>query len=311
MMYDELFLSPEIALSIVGASKDVVGSFLTKALSIEPRWTTTRCAVTVEQLCGEAMVAAGTAAYNTAFLYSLALASETDPGTHFELSDKQAVVAFRLAKAWKTRRPLAAAGGPEHADPPGDTAGAAAGGVAGLGAQGPAKMDKDEETEDEASPLPWEDSREDLPADLQQVSARFTSGTLSMEPRQWLEELPRWDGVKDKPELNNHRTDKEKVQDRVLRSLQAKVLGLQRVYPCLHSCIEDPDGKELGQKFWALLMAFEKDLVNQRKLNSIPHTVPPSEPVLFSQEDLEVNRDHDNINKVGFGKGYGDRKSVV
>ena len=87
-------------------------------------WTTTKCAGLVERLSGIAMVAATTAEYTAAFLYSLALASEVDPGGQFTLSDRQAEVAFRLAKVWRTAAgqkkegvtgecPGAAAGGPE------------------------------------------------------------------------------------------------------------------------------------------------------------------------------------------------------
>jgi hypothetical protein len=37
----------------------------------------------------------------------------------------------------------------------------------------------------------------------------------------------------------------------VLRGVQAKVLSLQRMYPCLHSEIAGEEGVALSQKFWA------------------------------------------------------------
>ena len=102
-MWSEMFLSPEVA---YGVLQDValVAPLVTKAFPLSPVWTTTRCAVTTERLTGVAMVCATSADYNKTYLYSLALAAEVDPGGSFSLSDKQAEVAFKMAKLWKKGR---------------------------------------------------------------------------------------------------------------------------------------------------------------------------------------------------------------
>ncbi len=78
----------------------LVALLVTKAFPLSPVWTT-RCAVTTERLTGVAMVCTTSSNFNKTYLYSLALAAEVDPGGSFSLSDKQAEVAFKMAKLWK------------------------------------------------------------------------------------------------------------------------------------------------------------------------------------------------------------------
>ena len=110
-MWNEMFLSPEVAFGVL---QDValVAPLVTKAFPLSPVWTTTRCAVTTERLTGVAMVCATSADYNKTYLYSLALAAEVDPRGSFSLSDKQAEVAFKMAKLWKKGRKDGARAGP-------------------------------------------------------------------------------------------------------------------------------------------------------------------------------------------------------
>ncbi len=110
-----MFLSTEIAVALIN-NANVVPALITKAFKVHLPWTTTRCAVRVERLTGAAMVAT-TDEYNAAFLYSIALGCEVDPGGLFSLSDRQAEVSFKLCKKWRTEAGRdvprdAAAGGP-------------------------------------------------------------------------------------------------------------------------------------------------------------------------------------------------------
>lgn len=253
--YQRCFLSAEVAVALL-AQPELLPGFLQKGLLCKLAFTSTLCAVRVRELTGLTMVASDTV-FNQAWLYSMALAGQVDPGP-VALGERQGDVAFALADVWLRAagrpqlRGAQPAGGPEPAARvSGDvsTTATVPGGTAPSGAPERAQAMQEDESEDEAGPLAWEDEREALPADLAQVLARHSSGALQLDPRAWLEELPRWEGVKDRPELNNHRGDKEKIVDKVLRGVQAKVLGLQRMYPCLHSSIEGEEPTELGQKF--------------------------------------------------------------
>ena len=104
--------------------------------------------------------------------------------------------------------------------------------------------------------------------------------------------------------------------DKVLRGLLFKVLGLQRMYPCLHSELESEEGQQLGQKFWGLLLDFDKSIVTQRKMQSIPTAVVPKGEVFFSQEDLKNTKEKENIDKMGKGwsgssSGFGGKSTSL
>ncbi len=130
-MWNEMFLSKEVAVALVH-NPSLVGGLVTKAFNLVLPWTTTRCAVLVELVCGIAMVAATTAEYTSAVLYNFALASAVDPGGRFTLSDRQAAVAFRLAKVWRTVAGRQAVSG----SPGGEEGGAEAGVQRGAGGAG-------------------------------------------------------------------------------------------------------------------------------------------------------------------------------
>lgn len=74
-IYVSIFLQRETVRAVLVALKVVITSFLADALRA-PHWTTTRSAVTVEHLCGEAQAASPTKASNKAFLLSLDLVCE-------------------------------------------------------------------------------------------------------------------------------------------------------------------------------------------------------------------------------------------
>ena len=217
-IYNDIFLSADVSVALLAAAKETVVNFITRAVALTPSWTTTRCAVVVENLTGLAMVAASAGDYNTAWLCSLALGAEVELGTQVQLSDRQAEVAFKLARLWKNNaaRPVQPAG----------AAGAAAGtptvgggGDAVMAAAGQASGEEEDEEEEEEA-LPWEEQLEELPADLRQVLNRLSAGTLVLDARCLMEQVPHWAGLKQKPEVNNHRQDQHKKLDRVLQTLQ-------------------------------------------------------------------------------------------
>ena len=97
--------------------QDEVLSLIAKGLTVTKfPWTNTRIAVKLEALCGVPCVAS---AYNTTFLYSIALAAEVEMNA--KLTEKQAEVSFALKTTWlgATIKDTAsagragAAGGPE------------------------------------------------------------------------------------------------------------------------------------------------------------------------------------------------------
>ncbi len=110
-----MFLSTDVAVALIN-NPTVVPALITKAFKVTLPWTTTRCTVHVKRLTGAAMLAT-TDEYNAAFLYSIALGCEVDPGGLFSLSDRQAEVSFKLFKTWREAAARdvprdAAAGGP-------------------------------------------------------------------------------------------------------------------------------------------------------------------------------------------------------
>ena len=259
------------------------------------------------------MVAATTAEYTSAVLYSFALASEVDPGGQFTLSDRQAEVAFRLANVWRT------AAGRQAASVSGSCPGGAEGGAegevqrgaggagGGPGVPGPGEnSEADSEAEDdekwEWGPLPWELTGEPLPQDLMAVLQRTASGQLVVDAKSLMDSMPKWAELKVRAENNNHRSDSAKTVDRLLKNTQQKVLGLLRVFPVLH-CNMPEDIIPLSQQFWALLLELERHLVNKRKEQSLPQSVAPLEPQLFSLEDLKQEAQVTKINKAGWQGG--------
>jgi hypothetical protein len=307
-IWDDIFMAPEVPVALLQSNPDVVISFLNKAVALKPSWTTTKCAVAVERLTGAALVAASTAEYNSCWVYSIALACEADPGTAFTMSDRQADIAFRLCRCWR-----AAAG---RALPPALVSDPAAAPEVRPAAAGRGDAEMREQAtsgeDEEENPLEWEEQEEPLPGDLLQVVRRFTGGSLRVDARSLLDELPRWQHLKQKAEANNHRQDASRPTDRVLRLVQQKVLGLLRIYPVLHHGLQGKESKEeaadeeyqedqvvLGQKFYCLMLDLENFILQERKKLSLPGSIPSTEPQLFTQDDLKINAEQQKINAAG------------
>ena len=164
------------------------------------------------------MAAESSVEYAVAWIYALALLVEVDP-MELKLTDKQVEVAFALTKHYKR-----CAAGEAHAAVS-TSAGGAAGGVQA------AAMEEDKESDDDddtAASLGWEPQLEDLPNDLQQVLARHTAGTLVLDARGLMEELPTWANLMSKAETNNHKADLTSRYDRTLRCRRQKVTALLR-----------------------------------------------------------------------------------
>ena len=56
---------------------------------------------------------------------------------------------------------------------------------------------------------------------------------------------------------------------------------------------------ELAQQFWALLLELEKWMLVKRKEASLPNSIQPQEPQLFSNEDLKNEQVVQRINRAG------------
>ena len=315
-MWSAVAFKTDMAVALIKNPSPVHG-VITKAHGLALPWTTTKCAVQVERLTGMAMVASTTTDYNTAFLYSLALASEVDPGGQFTLSDRQAEVSFKLCRVWQTtaKRATAALSGSAVGEAPAGVPGRGVqpGGVRGgddlemTGGDSEENSDSDRDSErgergeeKEWAPLAWEDTGVPLPDDLRAVLHRFAAGNLAFDARQLLEQMPRWQEIKVRAEQNNHRSDGSRTTDKLLKQTQQKVLSLQRIFPLIHSELKPgSDIGQLSQQFWSLLLDLEKFLVLKRKEMSLPQTVQSSEPQLFTVEDLRHDAQQSKINKAG------------
>ena len=224
------FLNVEHVRAALARTKDELVSLLQKGAGVKKTpFTTTTIAVKLQALTKVAYVATTWTEYNTAFIYSVALAAEVDPG-NLILTERQADVSFALARCWQGREDAAVL--------PGDAAGGAGGAGARTAANGadaemPAEEEEDQD-EDGAAPLSWEEQADPLPGDLAQAYSRLQAGSLQLDARAVLEACPRWAQLKQKAESNNHRSDGARPLDRVLKQAQQKVLGLQRMYPVLH-----------------------------------------------------------------------------
>lgn len=305
-LWDEMFLNPEIAVALVD-NPSLVGGLINKAFGLAPSWTTTRSAVQVERLTGMAMVAATTKEYNESYLYSIALGCEVDPGGQFTLTDRQAEVAFKLCRLWRAQAGRALPPAANAAGPGGVPSGVSGAGVSGADSPAGGDLNMDDrnsqaesEEDSEPPPLAWEESDEPLPDDLSQVLQRFQYHGLQVQTKDLLDCCPRWSGLKTKAEINNFKNDGMRVQDRNLKMLQQKLLGLQRIYPILHINLNDnEEAQQLGQKFFALLLEAEKWVITKRKEASLPGAIIPQDPQLFTQEDLKNDNQNQKFRPTG------------
>jgi len=265
-----LFLNTEEVRSLLVNHKDKIIQLLARGQSIQGlQWTTTAAAVRVEALTGLAMVYNTLTKYLESFLYSLALAAQVHPGD-VNLDDKRSAVAFVLARTWTgTTRTAEPGVSPATASP-----------------------EKEKETH-----FAWEPPKPELPEDLAAMMTHINDNFLRMEPKQVLEQLPLWSDLKHVADNNNYRDDKAQREDKVLRGVQQKLLGLMRIYHVLHTYVMDDDLQVLSQQFWGLLCQFEKTVMEQRKQSSIPGSLPVENP-LFTAEDLKVAKAREAVNRT-------------
>ena len=104
-------------------------------------------------------------------------------------------------------------------------------------------------------------------------------------------------GVKERSETNDQLQDSMDKHDRILKGLQQKVLGLQRIYPLLHGTIGDEEAVQLGQMFFGLLLQFEDSILTERKKASIPGSLL-QDNVLFTQEDIRIEKRKMEVNRA-------------
>ena len=149
-----------------------------------------------------------------------------------------------------------------------------------------------------------------MPDDLAQVLQRFQFHGLQVQAKELLDCCPRWSGIKTKAEINNFKNDGLRTQDRTLKMLQQKLLGLQRIYPIIHINLNDnEEAQQLSQKSFTLLLEAEKWVITKRKEASLPGAIIPQDPQLFTQEDLKNDNQNQKFKPTGssinfsFGKG--------
>jgi hypothetical protein len=282
--WSDMFFNVEAVCYLTGKVDPIVGGQLLAAGSswTGSGWTTGRAARMVHKATGVAMVEEKLEAYLGSFLFSLSVVFAVDiPKLQLGAHAADAALKFAAAVA-------------KHSG--GEGVSSSVSGVAASGLN--AKQQKEEEEGEVSEPvLAWEHVREELPGDLQVVLGKHTGGGLSIDPRALMESLPLWKGLKDKAETNNHRLDSQRSQDKTLRSIQQKLLGLLRAYPVVHAAVQDEDIVGLSQQVFGLLLLLEDFVLSERKRASIPGTIA-QENVLFSTEDLKISKRREDVNKA-------------
>ena len=191
-------------------------------------WTTGRASRAVYGATGVAMVEENLKDYLESFLFALSLAYNIDI-PKLQLKAQAATVALKFAERVQQRDELQQR----------DTQRLSQRAGAGIGIGNDEETGQKEKLDEakngkeplELEPLPWEAQKEELPEDLQLVMQRHLKGSLQLDARALLEQMPVWKGVKERSETNNHRQDSMDKHDRILKGLQQKVLGLHRIYP--------------------------------------------------------------------------------
>ena len=137
------------------------------------------------------------------------------------------------------------------------------------------------------------------------------SGTLKLDTKSLLEQVPIWENLKVKAEENNHRSDHKSAMDKTLKSAQQKWVNMLRLLAALHSTLTEapPEIQGLSQQLFAYAPGAETDLVKESKRRSIPGTIQQPNG-LFSNEDIRTANDTIKINRQsGFnGMPVGESK---
>jgi hypothetical protein len=111
----------------------------------------------------------------------------------------------------------------------------------GNGPLGSTKEKEKEDAESEEAELQrfaWQAEVVDLPEDLLLVLQKIGAGE-TLDAKRLLEELPKFRGLKDRAETNNHQLDSKKKFDQILKQVQQRLLNFMRGFACLHSTIQD------------------------------------------------------------------------
>ena len=256
-------------------------------------WTTGRASRAVYGATGVAMVDENLKDYLESFLFALSLAYNIDI-PKLQLKAQAATVALKFAERVQQRDELQQRDAQRLSQ---RTPGTCIGNDEETGQKEKLDEAKDGKEPLELEPLPWEAQKEELPEDFQLVMQRHLKGSLQLDARALLEQMPVWKGVKERSETNNHRQDSMDKHDRILKGLQQKVLGLQRIYPLLHGTIGDEEAVQLGQMFFGLLLQFEDSILTERKKASIPGSLQ-QDNVLFTQEDIRIEKRKMEVNRA-------------
>ena len=250
-------------------------------------WNTTRASKELKRLTGVSLVSARLDEYSHAFLFSLALVKGLEVDK-LELSYRCGEAAFQLADVWTAYL------GTEEASSSTEKKGKT------RLLDDVVQMEDDDEEDVTAERLPWEEPLAPLPAELQTCLQHVQQGTR-LPWRQILSEVPTFQGLKARAEDNNHGADAKAPQDRLLKSLQQKVLNLQRMQACLFVGLAEPANEYtvlLQQTFYATA-ELENTLLKERKRRSIPGAVPTTQHGLFSKEDLSIEKQQAAVNAAG------------
>ena len=292
--WSDIFFSVEGVCRLVAHTKDAaIGAQLLGAgVKWEGAgWTTGRASRTVFGATGIAMVEEHLKDYLESFLFALSLAYNIDI-PKLQLKAQAATAALNFAERVQQRGEDVTGSQrvPQRAEQ-----------QERLTQDQPGVVTQEAEVKDtkdgELEPMPWEAQKEDLPEDLCLVMQRHNQGQLQLEARALLEQMPVWKLVKERAEVNNHRQDGMRQQDRLLKGLQQKCLGLLRIYPVIHASIGEEDTTHLGQMFFGLLLQFEEAILQERKRQSIPGSLQ-QDNVLFSMDDMKIEREKTQLNKI-------------
>ena len=275
----QAFLNPHVVKQVLAeVQPQDLGAILTAGMTWRgTTWTTSRAALKIRQMTGMALVANNLHDYLHPFLASLGLAGGVDTAL-VDLDDRAAEIAFRLAEVWQ------GSDGQKEAPT----------------AKKPAAEPEEEGEEEELPRFSWEPEQVPLPGDLSLVLQKLRSGE-KLEARKLLEELPVFRGLKIKAEDNNHKLDSKSQHDRLLKGLQQRCINTMRGYAAIHSLLDqsDPEVQAVSQQLFWYMAETEQQILKERKKNSIPFTAQDNSNVLFSTEDLKVERNALNINRAG------------
>jgi len=172
-IYQQCFLNKDVVTVLLEQPQEIP-KFIARGAGLVLSYTTTLCAVRVKKLTNISYVAPAAKEYNDAFLYSIALAGQVDPG-QVVLGDRQGEVAFALCDVWSAAagRPLLSAEPRTTAEVPQPAAEGVPGAAMLLDAEtrAQAATAESEEDEEEGAPLEWE------PQLCRRTCSRYCNGT--------------------------------------------------------------------------------------------------------------------------------------